>query len=450
MVSYSHILCTSNINMEQAPEPEVLKRKRSRPSDWWANGSIISSTPQRLPVQPSTQQDESEPGPAKKRGRLLISNASRSPVRDAPAAGNRGRPAKKGQTEGDANDENRGPDELAGEKSLRRGRSSGNAEELRNTADPARDEPDAPTSKNKRGRKPAQQAKNAEVSGDYSGPKRRGRPAAVQAEQEEDVDIEEPARDETAPKRGGRPSIKESDVQAAVQEEGGLVEPKKRGRRPAADKTAQASNEQEPEIRDEPRKRGRRPVETKTDDIEESVVPAAAKKRVRRSDADTLNQDPRPSTAEEPVRGRPRTRRSDAELQALEVTPQVSTQEERGRRRTRLSNIQSQQDLASKSMRTRKGKGRKTSRQPQATTINVESASSKLTKAPSGSQRVSQTKPIKATNVQETGQTKQRAQQSSSQPSKKTSKQKSNAESSRKRKDVDSKSSSLYFKSGSS
>ena len=98
--------------MFKAPEPEILKRKRSRPSDWWA----------AAPATP--QQDEP---PAKKRGGASKSNADGKGIKDAPAAGNRGKSAKGKEVVRDG--ENVEEDELQ-QKPMRRGRSSGGREEF--------------------------------------------------------------------------------------------------------------------------------------------------------------------------------------------------------------------------------------------------------------------------------------------------------------------------------
>ncbi|TVY49607.1 hypothetical protein LOCC1_G000375 [Lachnellula occidentalis] len=61
------------------PEREGLKRKRSRPSDWWA-------------ARPSTSQLKDSSGPS----RGLGSSSGKRTVQDAPSAGNRGKAAKTG------------------------------------------------------------------------------------------------------------------------------------------------------------------------------------------------------------------------------------------------------------------------------------------------------------------------------------------------------------------
>src|ERR1022692_4121581 len=99
--------------MFKAPEPEILKRKRSRPSDWWA-------------ASPTTPQQHDVP-PPKQRGGDSNSTAGGKGMKDAPAAGNRGKSAKEKEVVRDG--ENGEEDELH-EKPVRRGRSSGGGEEL--------------------------------------------------------------------------------------------------------------------------------------------------------------------------------------------------------------------------------------------------------------------------------------------------------------------------------
>lgn len=79
--------------MIKAPEPEILKRKRSRPSDWWA-------------AAPTTPQQHDEP-PAKKRGGSSNAHADGKGMKDAPAAGNRGKSAKEKEGGGMENMEKR-------------------------------------------------------------------------------------------------------------------------------------------------------------------------------------------------------------------------------------------------------------------------------------------------------------------------------------------------------
>ncbi|KUJ18224.1 uncharacterized protein LY89DRAFT_42537 [Mollisia scopiformis] len=424
-----------------APEPAVLKRKRSRPSDWWANGSIIASTPQRLPVPPPPPpaQDETELGPAKKRGRPSTGKLADRGIQDAPAAANRGRPAKKQRVE-DVEDENGGDDELANDKPVKKTRSSATGEELRNIAGSSKDGQIGQRAKNKRGYKSTgEKERNTEdATEETSGPKRRGRPAAIQL-QDQVVASETPLMGQNVPKRRGRPSAsavvegaeeedpvpvrnparrgrlsnKEAETRAIAQESAqDEIEPKRRGRPPATEKIIEGVNDQEhaaqerPKKRgrratieeaverpdeiptrdlDGPKKRGRRPVEaTNEGDAEEPVVPAASRRRTRRSDAQILEEDSTHLEKDhEPERGRRRSRRSEINIIDVELTaPRAPSEEERGRRRTRLSDAQSQQVPESSAMKKGRGKEQKASRRPETTTVEIESASSKLTKAP--------------------------------------------------------------------
>lgn len=449
--------------MQQAPDSEVLKRKRSRPSDWWANASIIASTPQRTPVPPRTQ-DESEPGPAKKRGRPSTGKLVERVVQDAPAAANRGRHAKKRRVEGEVDDENGGEDELA---SSRRGPSSAAEVELDTITRSSKNTQEV---QHKRTRKPAVGHENdvENASAEEPRPKKRGRPTAVQAEQQDEVS-DEPAVEELVPKRRGRPSASrakeatepapvaikqrsrrgrqsdtEAEVRAAVEEVvPGDTELRKQqrraivgkatghadvqqtegqegsrmpGRRPVLEQSAENLDKRPAEVDDVPKKRGRRPLEAATSgNSEELVVPVATSKRTGRSDADALHQGTTSATNDELERGRPRTRRSDVSTREQELNePRVSSKEDRGRRRTRLSDVQSQPVPASSAMDTRQETGRKSNNRTQATTVDVEAASSKLTKAASGSRKVGRAAASKPSKEQDSNKTKNRSQPSSS------------------------------------
>ncbi|KAE8452846.1 hypothetical protein EG329_013118 [Mollisiaceae sp. DMI_Dod_QoI] len=442
-----------------APEPEVLKRKRSRPSDWWANGSIIASTPQQL--RPPPPQEEPEPGPAKKRGRPSISK-----LQDAPAAGNRRNVAKKRLLDPDPQDEN-GEDELANDKPLRRGRSSATEAELLSVVGPSKDVRDVQTVKNKRGRpavvQTVEEGDADAVSRDHLGPNKHGRSRTAQAGNNTPI-YSEPTASQAMSKKRGRPSITrankasededppsagkslrrghssntESEIRATVPQSVPIVtEPKKRGRRHAIEEDAQEINDQEAhrkpgrrpaaekeadDVNQVPsdaqkgaKKRGQRPVETTTwEESEEPVVAAVSKRRTRRSNTSLLGQESAPSSKNDEIeRGRTRTRLSDAKtVEPKVIAPRIPSEEHRGRRRTRLSDAQSQRATLSPAMKNRRDKDRKHSRQPWSrtgtTTTIVETASSKLTKAPSKSKKVGPTASHIPTNFQGSRKTQQR------------------------------------------
>ncbi|KAF8863585.1 hypothetical protein BDZ45DRAFT_644426 [Acephala macrosclerotiorum] len=495
-----------------APEPEVLKRKRSRPSDWWANGSIIASTPQQ--IRPPPPQNEPGSGPAKKRGKPSAGGLGERTIQDAPSAANREKPVKKRLVEGEEQDENRGDDELSNDKPVRRGRSSATEAVLRSIGGPSKDVQSTETMKNKQGRRPAAtQVKEGQgrdlgvddVSNDKPGHKKRGRPAAVQAEQEAEVSEElaisqhapteksRPSRSRAndpaeqavntpaeKPLRRGRSSNTEVEVRAVVQESApGAPEPKKRGRRSAAEKAAvgngkgldayvkpgsrrggftihepsdnvnevpsmaqggpkkrgrqpaikkvaESANQLQPETKKEHRKRREQFVELITQQGDEQLIVPAVARRTRRSDVDAPNQDLASSSRdEEPEIGRPRTRRSDINVAELRVTAPRVPSEERGRRRTRLSDAQSRP--FSSAVTSRQGKGRKLSRRPQPTTVEVETASSNLTKAPSKSKKTDRPAPSRPTKVYDSSKTKKRTQPSSSSAKEQTSAKSSQA-----------------------
>ncbi|CZR53198.1 uncharacterized protein PAC_03076 [Phialocephala subalpina] len=490
-------------NAQQAPEPEVLKRKRSRPSDWWANGSIIASTPQQ--IRPPPPQNEPEPGPAKKRGRPSAGALVERTIQDAPAAANRGKPVKKRRVEGIEDDENGGDDELAKDKPARKERSSATGVELLSVAGPSKAAQSTEMTKNKPGRRPAatqveeEQEGNADadtVPSDHPRPRRRGRPAAIQAEQQAEVS-EKSTSSQNAPKAKGRPSGSpvngvaeaaapipsekplrrgrssntEAEVRAVVQESTlNVTKSQKRGRGPTVEKPVEVVEDQGPQLQENPsrlgarpfvdelseelngvpsvaqgpKKRGQQPTSEKVvegpiqvqpetkierqkrrektvavitqEEGEEPIVPAAARRRTRRSDANVPASDLASSSRnDEPERDRPRTKRLDTNAVEPQVTaPRVPIEEERGRRRTRLSDVQSQQEPSSSAMTNRRGKGRKSSRGPQTTTLEAETASSKLTKAPSKTKKADRAAPSRPTKVHDSSKTKKRAQPSSS------------------------------------
>jgi hypothetical protein len=102
-------------NNSQAPEAAVLKRKRSRPSDWWQVTPTAPDPPQR------------DKPPTKKRG--SSSTGAKRTVEEAPAAANRGKSRKSVPQEDTENAEIE-DEGTAAAKPLRRGRSSNTTAEL--------------------------------------------------------------------------------------------------------------------------------------------------------------------------------------------------------------------------------------------------------------------------------------------------------------------------------
>lgn len=96
----------------QAPEPEILKRKRSRPSEYWVVNA--DSTPQQVD---QTQHKE----------RVQNPQSGRS-IQDAPTAGNRGKPMRNIADQDEKNSHTDSHNEST--KLVRRGRSSGTSAEL--------------------------------------------------------------------------------------------------------------------------------------------------------------------------------------------------------------------------------------------------------------------------------------------------------------------------------
>ena len=187
----------------QAPEPDVLKRKRSRPSDWWA-----ASPPQPTPPQ----QDEP---PAKKRGQSSLGGGGRT-IQEVLGAANRG---KKSKSKDDAPTSEQKNDEPA--KPLRRGRSSNTEAELQAAVSDSVDREEV--GHKRRGRRSVlgegEEERQKDVgtsSQDQSTPKKRGRPQVPQVDELADVDVSDKDGETTKPLRRGRPSNTEAQLQAAV------------------------------------------------------------------------------------------------------------------------------------------------------------------------------------------------------------------------------------------
>ncbi|PSS06776.1 hypothetical protein M430DRAFT_195783 [Amorphotheca resinae ATCC 22711] len=177
-----------------APDLAILKRKRSRPSDWWAAPPTSAATP-------PPQQDE----PARKqRGQPSTSDLTGRVIQEAPAAVNRGRVAK--SHDGPSAEHGK----IAGK--LRRGRSLNTEDELQASAEKA---PEIEATRNKK--------KN----------KKAGQPAVGQLVEGTTVDL--PAQTQTSRKRGrSTADAREQVVIPAPTKVDSQTAQKKRGRPPAS------------------------------------------------------------------------------------------------------------------------------------------------------------------------------------------------------------------------
>jgi hypothetical protein len=390
----------AKVNMFKAPELEILKRKRSRPSDWWA-------------AAPTTPQQQDEPL-AKKRGGPFIANADGKGIKDAPAAGNRGKSAKGKEVL--RNGENGEEDELH-EKPARRGRSSGGREDLRSTGEGSRVA------------EKAQAKKATSTQGtreDVSAPKRRGRPPAVPVDELEDtvaekvpatkkgrpstgkfgapMDTGEPPKQSRSARRG-RLSHTEVEVRDVVKHAAQVPDtPKKRGRRPAAEKDVHLEADEDLIA---PPKRRRIPKQAEPESPDDELVnenSTREEKKKRRSGDEILEAEMAALTTTEdyakgraPIakqvlpstldhdRGRKRTRHSDAH--AEEVHPTASSivdQQERGPPRKHPSDAElrgaAMAGLSKQSKQSKQGRQRDQR-------AEVEAASSKLQSHRSGTRK---------------------------------------------------------------
>ena len=134
-------------NNNQSSEPVVLKRKRSRPSDWWA--AVPTSNAPETP-----QQNQ----PSNKRDRLSNSGAERG-IQEAPTIIN---PTKKRRCIPQKGTENAESGEAEVVKTLRKGRSSNTQAELEAVATTELITEVESANKRKRGR-PAQKGKGKDV-----------------------------------------------------------------------------------------------------------------------------------------------------------------------------------------------------------------------------------------------------------------------------------------------
>ncbi len=339
--------------MLKAPEPEILKRKRSRPSDWWAASPII------------LQQHDKPPPRQRAGGSNLTADEKR--MRDAPAAGNRGKSVK--ETEGARDGENGEEDELQ-EKPVRRGRRSGGGEELPRGSEISKGSKKVSKKKGKVAQ---------ETTEDPSAPKKRGRPSAVQVEEQ----AEEPVPDKAVAKRKGNRSVGRIDDPLEIEEAAKLWNlprrkrssntkaelrtitksvlddtPKRRGKRAAAEREIEAEVEELDEDPIAPQKRRRvaqrAEVDHPQDELNDSN-PKKGKKNKIQSGVDILQaealalattedyakgkQRTKPSSGaasrDNEERGRKRTRRSEAHIQDVRATTSsIADQQEVGRVRT--------------------------------------------------------------------------------------------------------------------
>lgn len=324
----------------QAPEPGVLKRQRSRPSDWWAaKPSNASPLPVHAPVAVVREDvgridaKEGEGGQKKtKRGRP--SGGVAAGMKEVMGAGNRGRKGEgggvpvpvvlenengtavkllrrgrsiageaeirglgdgneEGEGKGQVGDKSRGKKKIAAaaakrrdnalEKPLRRGRSSAGETELRildeASGDVATDGDEGLKGK-KRGRPAAARASNGPVGQiEAQGvPRRRGRLSAVRDAEQVDELLGEQSEVAIVPKRSGRISAG-SAGKVVEQEPERVVASRKRSRRSTG-----RVEDQDDELVDEgpgdeiaPKKRGRPPT-APTEGEPEEQLPKASRK----------------------------------------------------------------------------------------------------------------------------------------------------------------------------
>jgi hypothetical protein len=365
--------------MSKAPEPEILKRKRSRPSDWWA-------------VPPTTPQQQNEP-PAKKRGGFSNANADGKGMKDAPAAGNRGKSAK--EKEAAREGENGEEDELQA-KPVRRGRSSGSREELL-----AGDESSSAAKKaEKRKERGAQEDSDDRWKRQRSVAAELGQPAEETVVEKPLAKgkgrlsggrIEEPLGDTKSSKRmksmrRGKSSNTEAEVAAATESASQRDIAKKSKGRPAAEKEIETEVDESDEDLIAPQDRRRTgtrvEVESPADELMDDN-PRKEKKKKRRSGAEILEAESLALTTTEdyakgrpqfPIhkagtvvpstddhdRGRKRTRHSDANTQDNQVAASSpADHQENGQALTRRSDIESSEaDIAKLSKKTNRSRHR--------------------------------------------------------------------------------------------
>ncbi|KAK0108933.1 hypothetical protein ONS96_002770 [Cadophora gregata f. sp. sojae] len=346
-----------------APEPGILKRQRSRPSDWWAaKPTVAEPAPAPHASATSTRDGDREMqvgengSEKKKRGRP---SAGGGGITEKMAAGNRGRKGNEADTVisnkiGAANREKEKPlrrgrssageadiralglgegekaqgakkkavrdldvkEATDNEKPSRRGRSSAGEGELKlGQASQAMDtdRTNAMTVR-QRGRPAAVVAEEDFVDGseEQVAPTRRGRPSAAQAEEQVGGLSGEQAKDTTAPKRRSRRSLAAVEDQVEdVLESGNSREEigsSTRGRHTAAS----ARKQPEERLPDATKKRGR-PALPPSESPAKSTSASdnrIAKKRGRPA----AEKTPAEIAPELPEPKKKRTRQSDAEI----------------------------------------------------------------------------------------------------------------------------------------
>jgi hypothetical protein len=200
------------IQLSNSMQPPDLKRKRSRPSDWWAVEST-SNAPES-----TIQHDEPV---TKKRG-----IGAGKGIQEAPAAGNRGK-RRKTAIGDDEENAAEGSGEVA--KPLRKGRSSNTEAELVAAAELAA-EVEA-TNKKRRGRPPVREEAPSKNPGFNKKPVRSG---AIDAQ--EDELVEAPVKERHQPSTGGvvrgerkssRPSVSNVEEQISGRPESDELAPMK-------------------------------------------------------------------------------------------------------------------------------------------------------------------------------------------------------------------------------
>ena len=291
-------------------------------------------------------------------------NADGKGIKDAPAAGNRGKSAKGKDVA--RNGENVEEDEIQ-QKPMRRRRSSVGREELsgadgnsgaakkvevkkRKAVQEVNEELSVP----KKGRRPAsaQQEESAEDSLAEQRPiTRKVRPSTVRAEVSRKV---AGTLKQSKAQRRGRSSNTEAEVLADTQPAPQVVE-QKRGRRPAAEKGVEFEVEEDD---DDPIAPQQRRLPRKRPDADQPFGGSdPMRKKKRRSGVEMLEAEALAlTTTEDYSKGRPR--------HAISKLVRPLDDQERGRKRTRHPGVQTQDvRLATSSRIEQQGKGRAHARQ---------------------------------------------------------------------------------------
>ncbi|TVY81886.1 Regulator of drug sensitivity [Lachnellula suecica] len=347
--------------MSKAPEPEVLKRKRSRPSNWWAASPAAStSTPPQqeesapvpapppkapeVPMQKDIQPISEREGLKRKRSRpsdWWAASPSTSQLQADPT------PAQNG-----AGLSNSGSGKKAGQDAGSKGADAKSTKETRNE------------SKGKALR--AKRSSNADVElqgskdSDEAGKKRRGRPAMSREEEAEQA--------QEAPKRRGRPPAPQSHE---TEEPAGPVKQGRRGR--PSTTQAEVQEATEPAFKDNRGKSNRgRPS---AGSVEQQSSTDKHTNRKKTAEKATGPDD------EEENRGRRRTRRSDAAIE--EQAPVAFSKKEVKGKRKRDSGVVIDVETATSAF----GKARGPGRPAKTSTVEAEPRSSKSGKSSSSSSK---------------------------------------------------------------